>query len=69
VYAGMALEGATMSGGQILGSNTQGWVPGATAFLGASTAIGPVYVGYGYASPSGMTGSRLWYIFLGRPAY
>jgi NTE family protein len=69
VYAGMALEGATMSGGQIVGSNTQGWVPGATAFMGANTAIGPVYVGYGYASPSGMPGSRLWYIFLGRPAF
>jgi hypothetical protein len=44
-------------------------VPGATAFLGLSTAIGPVYVGYGYANPSGMPGSRLWYIFLGRPAF
>jgi len=69
VYAGMALEGATMSGGQILGSNTNGWVPGATLFLGANTAIGPVYAGYGYANPSGLPGSRLWYIFLGRPAY
>lgn len=68
VYAGMALEGGQMSG-QIVGSNTQGWVPGATAFIGANTAIGPVYAGYGYANASGMPGSRLWYIFLGRPAY
>ena len=67
-YAGLALEGGQMSG-LTLGSNTQGWVPGATAFLGLSTAIGPVYVGYGYANPSGMPGSRLWYIFLGRPAF
>ena len=68
VYAGLALESAQMSG-LTVGSTTQGWVPGATAFLGANTAIGPVYVGYGYANPSGMPGSRLWYIFLGRPAF
>jgi NTE family protein len=68
VYAGMAFEGAHMSGDTV-GSTTQGWVPGATAFMGANTAIGPLYAGYGYANPSGMRGSRLWYIFLGRPAY
>jgi NTE family protein len=68
VYAGVALEGAQMQG-QILGSNTQGWVPGATLFLGANTAIGPVYAGYGLANPPGLGGSRLWYIFLGRPVY
>jgi NTE family protein len=68
VYAGVALEGAQMQG-NILGSNTQGVVPGATLFLGANTAIGPVYAGYGYANPPGVGGSRLWYIFLGRPVY
>jgi NTE family protein len=67
-YAGIALEGGQMSG-LTLGSNTQGWVPGATLFLGANTAIGPVYAGYGLANPPGLGGSRLWYIFLGRPVY
>jgi NTE family protein len=62
VYAGLALEAGRMQG-QTIGLNEDGWIPGVTAFLGASTAVGPVYLGYGAAR----YGNRLFYIFLGRP--
>ncbi len=62
VYAGLALEGAQMRG-QTLGLQESGWLPGATAFIGAHTAIGPIYLGYGYARGN----NRLIYLFLGRP--
>jgi NTE family protein len=62
VYAGLAVESATMRGAS-LGVDTNGWLSGLTAFLGAHTGIGPVYLGYGYAQG----GNRLIYLFLGRP--
>lgn len=62
VYAGVALEAGRMLG-QRLGLQTEAWTPGATAYLGAHTGIGPVYLGYGVASH----GNRLVYLFLGRP--
>jgi NTE family protein len=62
VYAGLALEAGEMRG-QTLGFDRKGWIPGATAYLGAHTAIGPVYLGYGAAKG----GNRLVYLFLGRP--
>ena len=49
--------------GQTLGLQGEGWIPGATAYLGAHTGIGPVYLGYGVARG----GNRLVYLFLGRP--
>jgi NTE family protein len=62
VYAGLAVEAGEMRG-QSLGFDGVGWIPGATAYLGAHTAIGPVYLGYGNAKG----GNRLIYLFLGRP--
>jgi NTE family protein len=62
VYAGLAIEGGRM-GGLLTGEPDTDWSGGATAFLGAHTGIGPVYVGYGYAQG----GNRLFYLFLGRP--
>jgi NTE family protein len=62
VYAGVALEAGRMLG-QRLGLQTEEWTPGATAYLGAHTGIGPVYLGYGAARH----GNRLVYLFLGRP--
>ena len=62
VYAGVALEAGRMRG-LTTGLNEDGWIPGVTAFLGANTALGPVYVGYGAAR----YGNRLFYLFLGRP--
>lgn len=62
VYAGLALEAGRMLDQQ-LGLQSEAWTPGATAYLGAHTAIGPVYLGYGVARH----GNRLVYLFLGRP--
>lgn len=62
VYAGLALEGGQI-GGRTIGLPEKGWIPGFTAYLGAHTAIGPVYFGYGQASGN----NRLFYLFLGRP--
>lgn len=62
VYAGFAVEAGEMRG-QSVGFTREGWIPGATAYLGAHTAIGPVYLGYGNAKG----GNRLLYLFLGRP--
>ena len=64
LYAGMALEAGQMSG-RTIGLSTDGWIPGVTAYLGASTAIGPIYIGYGVAKDS----NRLLYLFLGRPSF
>jgi hypothetical protein len=64
LYAGMALEAGQMSG-RTIGLTTDGWIPGVTAYLGASTAIGPIYIGYGVAKDS----NRLLYLFLGRPSF
>ena len=62
IYGGFALEGGKMDGIAI-GLQQPGWIYGATAFIGAHTAIGPVYLGYGYAQGN----NRLFYLFLGRP--
>lgn len=62
VYAGVALEAGKI-GSPFLPDATSGWISGATAFLGAHTGIGPVYLGYGYAQGN----NRLVYLFLGRP--
>jgi NTE family protein len=62
VYAGVALEGARMRA-PLLPDVTSDWIGGATAFLGAHTGIGPVYLGYGFAQGN----NRLVYLFLGRP--
>jgi NTE family protein len=62
IYGGVALEAGQMRG-QTLGLQGEGWIPGATAYLGAHTGIGPVYLGYGVARG----GNRLIYLFLGRP--
>ncbi|MFM1987723.1 MAG: hypothetical protein RJA99_680 [Pseudomonadota bacterium] len=61
-YAGVALESATMRDTAV-GLNTTGWVSSLTAYLGAHTAIGPIYFGYGIAEGN----NRLVYLFLGRP--
>jgi len=62
VYAGVALEGARMRS-TLLPDAANDWIGGATAFLGAHTGIGPVYLGYGLAQGN----NRLVYLFLGRP--
>lgn len=62
VYAGLAIEAGEMRGPS-LGLQSDGWISGATAYVGAHTAIGPVYLGYGRASKN----NRLLYLFLGRP--
>lgn len=62
LYAGLAVEGGEMDG-LTIGQETKGWLGGVTGYLGAHTAIGPVYFGYGVAG----NGNRLVYLFLGRP--
>jgi NTE family protein len=62
VYGGVALESATMRGTSI-GLNTDGWISSLSAYVGAHTAIGPIYLGYGVAQGN----NRLVYLFLGRP--
>jgi NTE family protein len=62
LYAGLTLEGGQMRG-RTLGLPGDEWIGGVAAYLGAATAIGPVYLGYGYAG----SGNRLVYLFLGRP--
>jgi NTE family protein len=62
VYGGLALETGEMRGTRA-GLQEPGWVKGATAYLGAATALGPIYLGYGVAGQS----NRLLYLFLGRP--
>jgi NTE family protein len=61
VYAGLAIETGRISDPIISGQDSS-WVPGVSAFLGANTSIGPVYVGFGQAGKQ-----RLAYLFLGRP--
>jgi NTE family protein len=62
LYGGLAVEGGQMRGLSI-GLNRDGWIGGVTGYLGAHTAIGPVYLGYGIADNR----NRLVYLFLGRP--
>jgi len=62
LYGGLAVEGGQMRGLSI-GLNREGWIGGVTGYLGAHTAIGPVYLGYGVADNR----NRLVYLFLGRP--
>jgi len=62
LYAGLAIEGGEMRGTTI-GLDRSGWIGGVTGYLGAHTAIGPVYLGYGVADNR----NRLVYLFLGRP--
>jgi NTE family protein len=62
VYAGLALEAGRMRS-PLLTEAESDWIGGATAFVGAHTGIGPVYLGYGTAQG----GNRLVYLFLGRP--
>ena len=62
VYAGLALEAGRMRE-PFIPTADSGWIPGATAFFGAHTGIGPVYLGYGVARGN----NRLVYLFLGRP--
>lgn len=62
VYGGVALESGQIRG-RPFGMADLGWVHGATAYIGAHTAIGPVYLGYGWAQGN----NRLIYLFLGRP--
>ncbi|MFZ4757424.1 MAG: hypothetical protein ACOYLX_04535, partial [Burkholderiaceae bacterium] len=64
LYVGVALEAGQMRG-QTIGLQTENWIPGATAYLGAATAIGPIYLGYGVAKDN----NRLLYLFLGRPSF
>ena len=62
VYAGLALEAGRMRS-TLLPDTNNAWIGGATAYIGAHTGIGPVYIGYGYAQGN----NRLVYLFLGRP--
>ncbi len=62
VYAGLALEAGRVVT-PFLPETESGWIAGATAFIGAHTGIGPVYLGYGLAQGN----NRLVYLFLGRP--
>jgi NTE family protein len=62
LYGGIAIEGAEMQG-SVIGLRNEGWLNSVTGYLGAHTAIGPVYFGYGVAG----NGNRLVYLFLGRP--
>ena len=62
LYGGVAIEGASMQG-NVIGLRNEGWLGSVTGYLGAHTAIGPVYLGYGAAG----SGNRLVYLFLGRP--
>jgi len=62
VYAGFALEAGRLRE-QPFGLDEGDWKTGVTGYLGAHTAIGPVYLGYGVASGN----NRLFYLYLGRP--
>jgi NTE family protein len=62
LYFGGSLEVGRMSGPVVPGNLTQTLYSG-SVFFGADTAIGPVYLGYGYTSG----GHRSAYFFLGRP--
>jgi len=62
VYAGLAAEAGRVTG-LPFGLGDAEWKPGLTGYLGAHTAIGPVYLGYAIARGN----NRLVYLYLGRP--
>jgi len=64
VYAGVAAEAGRIRQ-PAFGLQDTGWVPGLTGYLGAHTAIGPIYIGYAVARDN----NRLVYLYLGRPGY
>ncbi len=61
IYAGVGVDGA-YSKDPVAGAPTDGWKGSASAFVGADTLIGPLYVAYGISSD----GVDSFYLFLGR---
>lgn len=62
LYAGLSLETGRV-GTSVTAGGDEPWRKGGSLFLGANTALGPLYLGYGV----GEEGNRLLYLFLGRP--
>jgi NTE family protein len=62
LYAGLSLETGRV-GTSATAAGDEPWRKGGSVFLGANTALGPLYLGYGI----GEEGNRLLYLFLGRP--
>jgi NTE family protein len=62
VYGGFSLETGRMRGPLVPG-NTEGWIRAGSVFLGLDTLLGPLYLGFGRASP----GYNSFYLFLGKP--
>jgi NTE family protein len=62
LYAGLSLEAGRVGPSNAL-LREEPWRRGGSLFLGANTALGPLYLGYGI----GEQGNRLLYLFLGRP--
>ncbi len=53
LYAGVSLEAGQVYG-RLDGSPAVGLLPAAAVFLGADTALGPVYLAYGHAFDAGL---------------
>jgi len=62
VYAGFSLETGKM-GGRIFPTQPTGWIRAGSVYLGLDTFLGPLYLGFGRASP----GYNAFYLYLGRP--
>jgi NTE family protein len=62
VYAGFSLEAGKM-GGAIFPTQPTGWIRAGSVYLGLDTFLGPLYIGFGRASP----GYNAFYLYLGRP--
>jgi NTE family protein len=50
-------------GGAIFPTQPTGWIRAGSVYLGLDTFLGPLYIGFGRASP----GYNAFYLYLGRP--
>ncbi len=62
LYAGVSLEAGRVTN-PLVSTMTQAWQKSASAFLGADTPLGPLYVAYGRTA----TNNSSFYLYLGRP--
>jgi len=60
-YGGMSLELGKV-GDPVVPGSPDGWLRSGSLFIGADTAVGPAYLGYGHAED----GNHSFYFFLGR---
>jgi NTE family protein len=50
-------------GAPLVADNPSDWIKAGSVFLGLDTVLGPLYLGFGRASP----GFNSFYLYLGRP--